>query len=170
MGGRTVGGKTVTEVVGRFTAREPFTAAVKALTAAGFQRADLSVLDSHESLAASEGSRDAWRETLDGLVGEVKYLGPLTAAGLILLASGPVGIAVAGAIAAGLSGMALYELLEEIKATPHAKEFAKALESGAVLLWVRADDADRQRAASDILRRHGGADIHIHARELTSKK
>jgi len=170
VGVTSVGGKTVTEVVGRFAAREPFKAAVEALMAAGFERADLSVLDSHESLAASEGSREAWRETLDGLVGEVKYLGPLTAAGLILLASGPVGIAVAGAIAAGLSGMAIYELLDEIKATPHAKEFAKALENGAVLLWVRADDAGRQRIASDILRRHSAVDVHIHARDLTSKK
>lgn len=160
----------VTEVVGRFAAREPFKAAVEALMAAGFERADLSVLDSHESLAASEGSREAWRETLDGLVGEVKYLGPLTAAGLILLASGPVGIAVAGAIAAGLSGMAIYELLDEIKATPHAKEFAKALENGAVLLWVRADDAGRQKTASDILRGNGAVDVHIHARDLTAKK
>lgn len=165
-----MGEKTVTEVVGRFAAREPFKAAVEALMAAGFERPDLSVLDSHESLTASEGSREAWRETLDGLVGEVKYLGPLTAAGLILLASGPVGIAVAGAIAAGLSGMAIYELLDEIKATPHAKEFAKALENGAVLLWVRADAPDRQKVASDILRRHAAADVHVHMRDLTSKK
>lgn len=165
-----MGEKRVTEVVGRFAAREPFKTAVEALMAAGFERADLSVLDSHESLTASEGSREAWRETLDGLVGEVKYLGPLTAAGLILLASGPVGIAVAGAIAAGLSGMAIYELLDEIMATPHAKAFAKALENGAVLLWVRADAVDRQRDASDILRQHGAADVHIHVRDLTSKK
>lgn len=161
--------KTVTEVVGRFAAREPFKSAVEALIAKGFERADLSVLDTHKSLSASKGSREAWIETLDGLVGEVKYLGPLTAAGLILLASGPVGLAVAGAIATGLGGMALYELLDEIRATPHAKEFAKALENGAVLLWVRADRPERQRIAADILRSHGAADVHIHVRELTPK-
>ena len=51
-----------------------------------------------------------------------------------------------------------------IKATPHAQDFAKALEKGAVLLWVRADTAERQEAASDILRRCGGADVHTHKR------
>lgn len=154
----------VTEVVGRFAAQESFKSAVDALLAKGFERADLSVLASHESLGAASGSGEAWKDTLAGLVGEIKYLGPLTAAGLILLASGPVGVAVAGAIAAGLSGMALYELLDEIEATPHARDFAKALEKGAALLWVRADTAERQAAAADILRRCGGADVHTHER------
>ena len=154
----------VTEVVGRFASKESFKSAVDALLAKGFDRTDLSVLSSHESLAAAGGAGEAWKDTLAGLVGEIKYIGPITAAGLILLASGPVGIAISGAIAAGLSGMALYELLDDVKATPHAREFAKALEKGAVLLWVRADTAERQSAAGDILRRCGGADIHTHQR------
>ncbi len=158
----------VTEVVGRFASQESFKSAVDALLAKGFERADLSVLASHESLGAAGGTNEAWKDTLAGLVGEIKYLGPLTAAGLILLASGPVGFAVAGAIAAGLSGMALFELLDEVKATPHAREFAKALEKGAVLLWVQADTAERQGAASDILRRCGGADVHTHKRIVKS--
>ncbi len=159
----------VTEVVGRFATRESFKSCVQALLATGFRRTDLSVLDSHESLAAAQGSGEAWRETLNGLVGEVKYLGPLTAAGLILLASGPVGFAVAGAITAGLGGMAVFELLEEIRATPHAKEFAKALEKGAILLWVRAETPERQRLAADIFRRNAAANVHTHVRDLTSK-
>ena len=158
----------VTEVVGRFASQESFKSAVDALLAKGFERADLSVLASHESLGAAGGSGEAWKDTLAGLVGEIKYIGPITAAGLILLVSGPVGVAVAGAIAAGLSGMALFELLDEVKATPHAREFAKALEKGAVLLWVRADKADRQAEAGEILRRCGGANVHTHKRATKS--
>ena len=153
-----------TEVVGIFAMRETFTAAVKELLASGFERADLSVLNSHDSLAAAEGPEKAWRLSLSGLVGEISFLPPITAAGLILLASGPVGAAVAGVIAAGLGGMALYDLLTEVQATPHAHEFARALEKGAVLLWVRTRDAAQQATASDVLARHGAANIHVHSR------
>ncbi|HLI14327.1 MAG TPA: hypothetical protein VKY65_22250 [Alphaproteobacteria bacterium] len=132
--------------------------------AAGFSRTDLSVLDTHDTLSAAESPDAGWRETLAGLVGEVKYIEPLTAAGLILLASGSVGVAFAGAVAAGLGGMALYELLGAIRATPHTREFARALENGAVLLWVRAENKSRQTAACEILQRNGAADIHLHTR------
>ena len=97
-------------------------------------------------------------------MGEAKYLEPITAAGLILLASGTVGAALAGALAAGLGGMAAFELLGEVRATPHTREFATALEQGAVLLWVRAETPARQRLARDILARHAAADVHVHTR------
>ena len=89
----------VTEAVGRFETRAAFEDAVKALTEAGFGHADLSVLDSHESLDAAGKEGDAWRETLASLTGEVNFIGPIAAAGLIAIATGPVGAAVA--LAAG---------------------------------------------------------------------
>lgn len=154
----------VNEVVGRFAGRNDFTAAVGALLAAGFDTSDLSVLDTHETLSAAGSSGAAWEEALSGLVGEIKYVGPLTAAGLIGIATGPVGAAVSAAIAAGLTGAALTELLESVRATPHTEAFARALEAGAVLLWVRAETTARETQASDILRRHGAADVHTHLR------
>lgn len=159
----------VTEVVGRFSGREPFRAAVNDLRGAGFERSDLSVLDSHDSLSAADTADSAWKETLAGLAGEVKYLGPLTAAGIILLSAGPIGAVIAGALTAGLGGLALSELLDEIMAKPHAREFARALEGGAVLLWVRADTPQRQQAARDILARCGAADVHVHLRGAAPK-
>jgi hypothetical protein len=92
------------------------------------------------------------------------YVGPLTAAGLIALASGPIGVAVSGALAAGLTGAALIDLLDEVRATPHTESFARALEAGAILLWVRADNEARAREAETLLTRHGGADVHRHLR------
>lgn len=154
----------VTEVVGRFAERDGFTGAVEDLHAAGFQSSDLSVLDTHESLSAAGSPGQAWQEALSALVGEIKYVGPITAAGLIAVATGPVGAAVSTAVAAGLTGAALAELLDTVRATPHTESFAKALEGGAVLLWVRASDAGRQETASEILSRHGAADVHRHAR------
>jgi len=100
-----VGQTAAPEVVGRFAEREFFKSAVEELRTAGFERSDLSVLDTRESLSASESAGDAWAQTLAGLIGEVKYLGPLTAAGLIMIASGPVGAAVSGIVAAGITGL-----------------------------------------------------------------
>ena len=159
-------GSGVTEVVGRFADRRSFQAAVEALLAAGFEPSDLSVLDTHEALSASETSGEAWRHVLAGLVGEVKYVGPLTTAGLIAIASGSIGAAIAAALAAGLASGAIRDLLLEIRATPHTDSFARALENGAVLLWVSAEDQDKQDLATDILYQEGGADVHCHRRPL----
>ena len=63
-----------------------------------------------------------------------------------------------------MPGAAVAELLTTIRATPHTESFARALESGALLLWVRAGDAERQAKAHDILTRHDAADVHLHAR------
>lgn len=159
------GGPARTEVVGRFADRVSFKAAVQDLRAHGFAHSDLSVLDTRESLSASETTGEAWAQTMSGLIGEVKYLGPLTTAGLIMIASGPLGATVSALVAAGITGVALRELLDDIQATPHTEAFARALEAGAVLLWARAETAERQREASEILTRHGAADVHLHLRE-----
>ena len=152
------------EIVGRFAGREAFAAAIGELTAAGFEHGDLSVLDTHESISAGDAPGDVWKESLSSLVGEIKYVGPLTAAGLIAIATGPMGMAIAGTMAAGITGVALHELLEKIRATPHTEAFARALEQGEVLLWVATGTPEQQIQASEILARHGAADVHVHRR------
>lgn len=162
--GQESGDETTVEVTGIFATRESFTEAVKALTAAGFGHDDISVLDTHESLSAAGTPGEAWKESLAGLVGEINYVGPLTAAGLIALASGPVAAAVAAAMAAGLTGAALIEMLEDIRATPHTEAFAEALEAGAILLWVHVEDDAQTAQVEEILTRHGGTQVHRHVK------
>ena len=152
------------EVVGRFAERHSFTAAVESLFAAGFAREDLSVLDTHESLSASGTPGEAWQESLAGLVGEINYVGPLTAAGLIAIATGPVGAAIAGVLAAGLGTAAVVEVLDKVRATPHTEAFARALESGAILLWVRVSDEAAAVRAEGLFADAGAADVHRHLR------
>ncbi len=118
----------VTEIVGRFAGQGEFTGAVEDLLETGFASSDLSVLDTHESLGVAGTPGQAWQEALSGLVGEIKYVGPITAAGLIAIATGPVGTALSGAMAAGLTGAALAELLETLRATPHTESFARGVE------------------------------------------
>lgn len=155
---------TVTEVVGRFADRDAFAGAVRALLDAGFAHADLSVLDSHRPLGASEDAEETRKSRLAGLTGEVTYIGPITAAGLIMVASGPVGALAAAAVGAGVAGAAVYELLAEINATSHTREFAEALANGAALLWARAEDDAAQAKARAIMDRHGAENVHVHER------
>lgn len=154
----------VTEVVGRFDDRESFTAAVKALREAGFSQDSLSVLDTHQSLEAAKGESRAWQDVLSGMTTEVTYIGPLATAGLIAIAAGPVGAMVASLMAAGIGGLALREALDEIEATPDTEAFAKALEAGALLLWVWAEDLGDQETARAALEANGAKDVHTHTR------
>ena len=149
------------EVVGTFADRHHFQDAVAALVKAGFARSDLSVLSSHQSIdaAGSPGGR-TWRDALVGLVGELKYEGPLVAAGLIALAAGPVGATIAALIAAGVGGIAVKELLGEVSALPDSEDFARALAAGAVILWVATPDDEAEARAQTVLRANDAANVH----------
>jgi len=152
------------EVVALFSDRTGFEGAVEALLNGGFQRTDLSVLSSHQSLDAAGSAGRAWDDAVTGLVGEIKYEGPLVTAGLIAIAAGPVGAAIAGIIAAGVGGAAIKELLDEVTARPHSEEFARALEAGSVILWVACDSDAAERNAHALLAKAGGTNIHAHNR------
>jgi hypothetical protein len=156
--------RTVTEVVGLFRDRPSFEAAVAALLAAGFERTDLSVLASHESLDAAGTPAKPWRDVLTALIGDVKYEGPLVASGLIFLAGGPVTATLAAVAAAAVGGMAAKEFLEEVTAQPHTDDFARSLEAGGVILWVCVENEERRALASAILAEHGGQNVHVSER------
>lgn len=151
------------EVVGTFADREHFQSAVDALLKAGFTRTDLSVLSSHESIDAAQGK--SWKDVVVTLVGELKYEGPLVAAGLIALAAGPVGAVLAGMVAAGVGGVAVKELLDEVAALPDSDAFAKALTAGSVILWVRAADSGAEAQAKSILHDAGAQNLHVFERK-----
>ena len=149
-------------MVGLFSDRESFEAAVAALTEAGFGHADLSVLGSHESIDAAGAPGKHWRDVMTAMVGEIKYEAPLVASGAIFLAGGPVAATIAGVIGAAVGGVAVKEMLQEVTAKPHTEDFARSLAAGSVILWVRASDAERERLASAILKEHRGANVHVH--------
>lgn len=152
----------IREAVASFPDREHFRKAVSALLAAGFDPTDLSVLASHEPLAAAdEKPADL---VAAGLSDELKYLAPLTVAGIILVSGGPIAATVAAMVGAGLGGAALKELFDDYTAAPHRDDFAAALEAGAALLWVRCADPELELRALRILEEAGGRHIHIHGR------
>lgn len=158
--------RTVREVVGLFRDRQSFESAVAALLEGGFERTELSVLASHESLDAAGKPAKPWRDVLTALVGDLKYEGPLVASGVIALAGGPATATLAGIVGAAVGGMAAKEFLEEVTAQPHTEDFARSLEAGGVILWVRGDSDERCRRASDILITEGGTNVHVTERKL----
>ena len=155
----------VREAVASFPDRTHFHRAVSGLLAAGFSASDLSVLASHDSLAAA-GEPDGAEPRLlpAGLADEIKYIGPLTVAGIVLLSGGPIAATVAALVGAGLGGAALKELFDDYTAPRHAQDFRAALHAGAALLWVRCEDAARETAATRILEEAGGRHVHLHER------
>jgi len=155
----------IREAVASFPDREHFRRAVSELLAAGFERADLSVLASHDSLAVADEAAGTAKEVLRaGLSDEIKYIAPLTVAGIIVLSGGPIAIALAALVGAGLGGAALKELFDDYTAARHSEDFAAALKAGAALLWVRCGDPDRELAATRILEEAGGHHVHVHGR------
>ena len=44
----------------------------------------------------------------------------------------------------------------------HAKYLTQHLAHGGLLLWVRTRDAEREKTALEILRRHSAEDVHLH--------
>ena len=81
----------IREAVASFPDREHFHRAVSDLLAAGFDTSDLSVLASHDSLTAAGEPPGPRAELLPpGSADEIKYIAPLTVAGIVLLSGGPI--------------------------------------------------------------------------------
>jgi hypothetical protein len=152
----------IREAVASFTDSAHFKKAVSALLAGGFEPSDLSVLASHAPLTAAE--EKPGDVIAAGLSDELKYIAPLTVAGIVLVSGGPIAATVAALVGAGLGGAALKELFDDYAAPPHREEFAAALGAGAALIWVRCADAEIELRALRILEEAGGRHVHIHGR------
>jgi hypothetical protein len=158
----------IREAVASFASKAQLRDAVSRLLAANFKPTDLSVLATHDSLEVA-GDVPAYGGTpgsslLAGLTDEVSFLAPLTVAGIVLLSGGPVAAAIAALVGAGVGTAAIKEVLDYYAANRHSAEFAQALKSGGVLLWVRVDDPALEAPAVRILEEAGGRSAHIHAR------
>lgn len=161
--------RTVREMVALFENRPDFDRAVVALMRAGFDRTDLSVLSSHESIDVAGRPAMPRDEALTALLGDLNYAFPLTTAGLIAIVGGPIAGPIAALVAAGVGGAAVKEYLDEVTAHPETEDFARALEAGGVILWVCVDDdPTREQRARDALTASGGRNVHVAEREKTA--
>lgn len=174
---------TTREAVGVFHELAAFKDAVDELTSAGFDRADLSLLASQETVEQKLGHayrrvgelkgdatvpRAAYAddhsvaEARTGAIGGLAYIGAVAAAGVVVASGGGLAAAIAGAAIAGGGGGLLGSIASRFIGQAHAENLQAQLDKGGLLLWVATTSADEEQRALEILRKHGGLDVHVH--------
>jgi hypothetical protein len=155
------------------------------LLTAGFDRSALSLLADPETVRRKRGrifasvrdaeddpaapfrayaGLDSRIEAEGALIGVIAYAGAMAAA---IIAAGH-GISTAGHIAwvaaagavGGLIGLWLAGMVE----SRHRRYLKALLDTGGLLLWVRAADEEHEQRALTIMRYHGALDVHAHGR------
>ncbi|MGH6920838.1 MAG: hypothetical protein ACREJ0_24410 [Geminicoccaceae bacterium] len=175
--------ETVREAVGVFQDVDAFRDALDELASSGFDRAQLSLLASQETVEQKlghayhrvgevEGDASVPRaayaddhsvaEARTGAIGGLAYIGAVAAAGVVVASGGGLAAAIAGAAIAGGGGGLLGSIAAHFIGQAHADNLQAQLDKGGLLLWVRTADADDEKRALEILRKHGGHDVHIH--------
>jgi hypothetical protein len=71
--------------------------------------------------------------------------------------------AILGAALAGGAGGLIGGILAKLVGDRHAEYLQEQLEHGGLLLWVRTRDAAHEQHAVDILKKHAGREVHVHA-------
>jgi len=174
---------TVRETVGVFHAPDDLRAAVEALGAGGFDHAEISLMAGETTVAERLGGdyervedamsdpkvpRTAYVAPADvgnaqGLVtGALAYVGAIAATGAVVASGGALAAAAGAAAAGGAASGALGGLFAKWLGDRYARDLAGHLEKGGLLLWVRVTDRERERAATDVLTRHGAEPVSTH--------
>lgn len=173
-------GGSVREAVAAFDDPARLEAVVSELQSRGFDRAEISLLAGE--VAEGHGSRD-YSDTRHAADDPAAGRGPMVsdtdrrqsralgtgiaatiaafaAAGFTVMTGGAtalaVGVAAAAAGGVGTAGTLLGSgrVVED--------SLKEQLDRGGVILWVRTRDSAAEQRACDILRRHGGRDVHLH--------
>ena len=175
--------KTHTEAVAVFHDARTLQSAADALMVAGFDRANLSLLASQDTVEKKLGhvydsvteleddpqvptqayaGEDSRTEGMALIASGLFYVGAVTAAGAVVASGGTVAAAIAGALALGGTGGVLGVALARLLGSHHAEALQRHLDRGGLLLWVRTVDTAHESRALEILKANGGEDVHQH--------
>ncbi|WP_193172782.1 hypothetical protein [Nisaea nitritireducens] len=178
----------IREAVGYFETAEALQEAVDDLTSSGFNRAELSLLAGERTVEEKLGhkyekvsdleddpkaarccyvSTESIGDAEGGLIGAPLYIAATTAAGAILASGGTMAAAIIGAAIAGGAGGFAGGIMAKLLGDRHAKGLQEQLDHGGLLLWVRTWDKAHEQRAVDILKKHSGRDVHVHALSST---
>jgi hypothetical protein len=171
------------EAVAVFHQVASYQAAIDELFNAGFDRADLSLLASQQTVEEKLGHaytrvgevaddatvpRAAYvgnasvAEARTGVIGGLAYIGAMAALGVVVASGGGLAAAIAAAAVAGGGGGVIGGVAARFIGKDHAQSLQAQLDKGGLLLWVRTADATLEQKALEILREHGGEDVHVH--------
>jgi hemerythrin-like domain-containing protein len=172
------------EAVGVFGSSQDFQMAIDELLSSGFDRADLSLLASAATVDEKLGYHYQRVEALEndqavpraayvspeaiggaegGLIGVLMYIGAVTATGIVVASGGTLPLLITAIAAAGGAGGLIGTILAKWIGSHHAQHLEEQLDKGGLLLWVHTRDAAAEKRAVEILRKHSGADVHVHA-------
>lgn len=175
--------ETIREAVGVFHDRDSFQNAVEDLMSAGFDRSDLSLLAGERAIEEKLGhayrrvqeledeakvpraayvSNHSLAEGKTGVIGGLAYIGATLAAGAAVASGGTLAAAIAAAAIAGGGGGLIGGWLAQFLGRDHAKALQDQLDHGGLLLWAHVRDQAHEQRATEILRRNGAEDVHVH--------
>jgi hypothetical protein len=175
---------TIREAVGVFDNADKLQAAIDDLMSSGFDRAELSLLASEKTVDEKLGhkyqkiaeleddpkvprtcyvSPESVGDAEGMLIGGLLYVGVCAAAGVIVASGGTLAAAIGAATVAGGVGGMLGTVLATIVGNRYAGHIEEQLSHGGLLLWVRTWDAADEKRAVEILTKHSGRDVHVHA-------
>lgn len=174
---------SVCEVVGVFHTAKDLEAAIDELLSSGFDRAELSLLASEDTVATKLGghyrpaselandpavprtsyvSTEAIGDAEGALIGGLAYIGATI--GAVAMSGGALGAAITAAVLAGGTGGLVGSVLARWVDHHHADYLSHQIENGGLLLWVRAWNESDEARALEIFAKY--AADHIHARGI----
>lgn len=180
----------VREAVAVFQSADSLESAANELLMAGFDRADLDVMTTvdvaKEKLAghykqaddAAKGPRvphQAFVAREDkallsaGVFGVLTYVGATTAALGVVASGGALALAAAAALAGGAAAGGFGALIARLIGRGPAQELQEQMAQGGLVLMVRVRTTEREKRAEEILRKHGGAHVHVQEVELQKR-
>lgn len=175
--------KMCNEAVGVFHHWADLQAAVDELLHNGFDRSEISMLAGEKVVEGKLGhvyervneleddpnapriafvGRDSLTEGKASAIGALGYVGAVAAVGAVVASGGALAWVLLAAAAGGGGGAAVGSLLARTMGRGRAKDIEAQINKGGLLLWVRTCSTDREGRASEILKKHGAADVHVH--------
>ena len=173
----------VREVVGVFGSGDKLEAAFANLEAAGFRREDISVMACRAAVVENLGHRFETIEAMEddrqvpraafipksdftagkaAAIGIPLYIGATVGSLAVVASGGALALAVAAAVAGGLTGGGLGSLAAHAIGEKHAEALQEQMADGGLLLWVRISDRSRENEAVGVLTASGGEHVRAH--------
>ncbi|HBQ96782.1 MAG: DUF1269 domain-containing protein [Firmicutes bacterium] len=154
-------------VVGVFKNHHDAEKTVQILKKRGVPEKDISMVARHDGTTQGghpgTGMHDlssgiGWGSTVGGVSGLLAGVGALAIPGIgPIIAAGPLAATLTGAVAGGVAG----GLMDYGIPKNESHEYEERLKEGDVLMMVRADEPEVDKAKT-LFEQNGGSDIHVH--------
>lgn len=180
----------VREVTGVFRSREALEAAVEALLEGGFDRADVDLMASVDTVREKLGGLYAPAEELADVpdvprraflaqedviipmaaaAGILTYLGAIGGALGVVASGGALALAIAAAGVGVAAAGGLAALIARSLGREQAKKLEQQIATGGLVLWVRVRSPERENKAQQILKDHDAEAVRVHEIEIDKR-